>query len=413
MEASTATIRFVDKHDGFVIIGNNFSFYKCAEDELMIQKVLVIKKRSSSMFKGIKSLSKKENLVEIQFGRIGGFVVSQIFVNNGFREQWPQEDFKALRGMFIRAVDYAISKLPREAREMILGDTRKTYNDVLCHPTKFKNQPLFVPMSCVEIFGKEINLKLSAILAEDATLRRIATSYTVVYKFGQNGHLDSSLEGHMAKFELSAAHEYVVHFRRDFFYGEGVGAFWKRELVCERMLGIWPDEEYFPGLLSQYGNFYYYNENVRGSQLSVALTKFYTSLFSGVHRMRNKHKRPFAIPFVRDYLANKLTKDKVNDIEFETLIGFVKDRVDPLPDVVARLELVIANPRPAEFTLHDMVEKFRNEMIVKRYDELPKPLQMHEVKQCVEGTILVCANSLQHLLDKKLGNEFNFVPKKG
>lgn len=400
MENPPARVRYVDKHDGFIIIGKDLSFYKQDTSELFIKKHLVIKKVKCSFFKGIRAFWKRENLVEVKYGRLGSFGVSQVFVNNGLREEWPREDFKAIRRMFVTAVDHAISKLSHETRQIILGDGRKTYHDVLSRPSRFQNLQINVPMSEVTLFGREMNRKLDSLLLADRRWAPIATTFSVMYQFGQNANLDS-LDGHMGQFNLAAATEYVIHLRRDYSAAEnGVAVFWKQDAVRAKMETS-PDEEYYPGLISQYGNFYFYNDTVVGHELNVALTKFYTTLFSGVHKMRNKHKRPFSVPFVTKFLANKLSNQEVEDLDFDTITQFAKDQTDALPDVVARLELVVANPRPRVFTLQDMVERFRNEFNEKRYNELPACLEMRDVRRCTSEAVHCCANTLQDLLTRK------------
>lgn len=412
MENPQARVRYVNKHDGFILIGKDLSFYKPNTSELFIKKHLVIKKMKCSFYKGIRAFWKKENLVEVKFGRLGSFGVSQVFVNNGLREEWPREDFKAIRKMFVTAVDHAISKLSHETRQIILGDGRKTYHDVLSRPSRFQTLQINVPMSEVTLFGIEMNRKLDSLLLADARWAPIATSFSAIYQFGQNADLES-LEGHLGQFDLSAATEYVVHLRRDYSAVEnGAGVFWKRETVRSKMESG-PDEEYYPGLISQYGNFYFYNDKIARPDLSVALTKFYTNLFSGVHKMRNKHKRPFSVPFVTKFLSNKLSNQEKEDLDFETITQFAKDQTDTLPDVVARLELVVTNRRPRVFSLQDMVQKFMNELNEKRYNELPACLEMHDVRLCTTEAVHSCSNTLQHLLNRKRQHVVQiYVPSK-
>lgn len=393
---------FVDKHDGFIICGKDLSFCQNGRRELTISKTLLCKKRKNTMFKGISVFWNKENLVEIELGRFGGFVIHQVFVNNGLCEEWPHEDFKLIREMMIEAISYAVSKLPNDLMKPILKRA-KNYREVVTHRRQFKDSRINIPKEHVNRFGYKLNRKLQSLLESSPDFKRGTTTFSVTYSFGQNSALEESLSGDMAFMDLAAATEYVMHFRRDYIPEAGKGAFWKREPVCEKM-GKSPEEEYYPGLLSQYGNFYFQNTR-RQRDISVCLTKFYTNLCSTVHTEGNRLGRPFCQPYVRDFLANKLTDHELDMLDPDTLSAWSKERVYPLSDVQARLELIISNPRPSRYPITDVIDKFRDEIGEKAYGDLLEFLEMENVKVCVRRVVDVCSNTLEDLiLAKSLGD---------
>lgn len=392
--ASISRIR--DVHDGFVIVGSNFSFYKRNSHSFNLNKTLTASLKPCSLFEGIKIFSKRSELVEIELGSIGGFCVSQMFLKNGSSEDWASGDLDTLRTIMIETVDYAILRLSNKTRRTIFRGPNRTYAKVLQAPNVCGKGPICVPVREVTLFGSEMNNKLAQTLSSKAM-----SSFSVMYAFGQDAPMDCIMT-YMANLQLSNALEYAVYFRREYLPSKGFGLFWKRKSVCDKMKKS-PDQEYYPGLISEHGTFYFKNaDQFRERHLGTPVTKFSSSLFAEAHKMESEHGKKFENPVVRDFLANKCSKEMANDLEVEGLPVFAIGMVHHLEEVTARLDIVVTNPKPLQFTLERMVEKFHNEIVINNYDELPSCLEMSSIKQCVRESVQLCANTLQDLLDSKL-----------
>lgn len=400
---------FVDKHDGYVVVAQDVSFcaYQYPELNIYCDKILA-KRQQPVKFKGINLFQQKETLVEIEFARFSDLCISQVFVNNGLGSQWPVNDYSIVRGLMIDALDYAITKLPVDVKRKILKRA-SSYKQIVADRKKYKDIHVNIPRANIPLFGKNLNKRLWFLIDLQEELKGLATTFCVSYKFGQNAKLEESLYGEFCCFNLAATIEYVVHFRRDFIPKQGMGAFWKRETVREKM-GRAPDEEFYPGLISQYGNFYYYGtkgaERRNKDGIAVELTKFYTSLFSGVHNMKmGKLGRPFHHPYVRYYLENKLSNDDICLLDPETLTKKTKENIYPLQDVEARLELVVSNRYPGKLTPHNMTETFRNHITSRGYDQMVHFLDMEKVKTCVRRAVVICCNTIEEKVANKLTQE--------
>lgn len=393
--------KFVDKHNGFVIVGKDLSFYKVNSHALNLRNNLVVKEQNCSLFEGISFFSRNEKLVTIDIGLIGGFTLSQAFVNTSPTEEWPFEDLNVFREILIKAVDFAISKLSIETRRTIFGHVDKCYE----HVVKMKRDfDIIIPISEVALFGVEMNRGLAQFVSTDKNLESITAVYSVVSLFGQDAPL-KYLTRHLGSFHLAGALEYVVHFRRDYLPSKGFGAFWKRGPVCSRVCKSQPDEEYYPGLLSEHGHFRFKSDIMAGG-LGVPVKNFGTNLFADVtSRIQTKHGKLFAMPFVYHYLANKLDTEKRRDVKPETLPKSALEMVKDIPDVIAHVEIVVSNQIPEQFTLVHMVNKFQSLLETEKYGQAIVFLEMKRVEHCIQSGIRPCANTLQDLLNAKQNGE--------
>lgn len=394
--ACSSVSRFRDIHDGFVIAGSDFSFYKTNTHVFNLNKTLTASLKPCSMFEGIKIFSTSAELVEMELGTIGGFCVSQVFLKTKSSETWGGGDLDMLRTVMVEAVDYAISRLSNKTRRTIFRAPNRTYAKMLQVPNLCGKAPIFVPIREVALFGREMNRKLAQNLSSKATV-----SFSVTYAFRQDAPLESIMAC-MANFQLSNALEYAVHFRREYMPRKGFGLFWKRKSICDKMNKL-PDQEYYPGLISEHGTFYYYNnEQFRERRLGTPVTKFSSSLFAEAQDMEWQHGKKFEKPLVRDFLVGKCSIEMTNDLELEGLPLFAIGMVHHLQEVTARLDIVVANPKPDHFTLERMVEKFHYEIETNNYDQMPTCLEMSNIKECLRESVQLCANTLEDLIDSKL-----------
>lgn len=390
--------KFVDTHNGFVILGKDLSFIKVNSHALNLRNSLIVKEEYCSTFEGIGVFSQNEKLVTIEIGVIGGFTLSQVFVNTGPNEEWPLEDLNVFREMVIKAVDLGVSKLSNETRRTIFGSPERCYAHVVQGNMDFE---IMVPISEVASFGLELNRGLEKLVSLDKNLEGITSIFSVVSLFGQNAPLES-ITTHFANFYMPGALEYAVHLRRTYYPPKGMGAFWKRDVVCSRTCKSLPDDEYYPGLISEHGHFRFNNDDIAGG-LGVPVINFGTNLFAEVSssKFQTKHCKMFAIPFVYYFLANKLEKKKISNVKPETLPKSALDMVQNQTDVIAHVEIVVANQIPGQFSTNNMVDKFQTMMETEKYGKVIVFLDMKRVRHCVQSAIGPCVNTLQDLLNSK------------
>lgn len=278
--------------DGLVLVYDDFLFM--ADEQWNLPNHILIKRKYTSQFKGVKFLQ-EDQIYEVLLGTRNGMTLSLFLtvdmthpLNENLVNGEVAVDFKEIRDIIVDGVDIAIDLMEDDTETKLEWKLRccPSYDQFMnkknrcdgCSKSKRDTNPrrkIFkgdMPTFC-QLYGEFLTIAFDDKGYNWAVIK---------YEFGQSEEWNSAVSDLKGKINLGRAVDIVVHVAQDFTQREKI-LLWNRARV-HKVLGARNTNDFFNYFTGGHGNFEKDVEGQAGFE-NIWHVKFYGDILKEVHRI--------------------------------------------------------------------------------------------------------------------------------